>query len=304
LRIQKKLAADLFGCDQKSIIVGNGASELINALLDTVGPIKVGMPIPTFHEYVARAGEERAVFFEPDNDDFAYGAEELIEFSLDVDALVLVNPDNPSGNFIERSEVIRLSEHLRTTDKLLIVDESFVDFTAQGRSQSLIDDEVLQKNHNLLVIKSIGKSYGVPGCRLGVMASGNREALEKVSARLPVWNISSFGEFFLQVFHRYDKDYGRSIEAIIEQRSKLFDELSRIDYLRPIPSSANYILCQVLPPYTCEHLARVAIKRNCLIKDCSGKKGFGRRQYIRVTVRDERDNEAFVDILRGAEPPV
>ena len=302
-RIQRRLAAGLFGCSERNLIVGNGASELITTLLSVMEEGRIGMPIPTFHEYVARAGEERAVCFLPENADFSYVVDDLFELSEKVDALVVVNPDNPSGNFIRKPELLRLIEHLQSKGKTIVVDESFVDFCGDAEPQSLIDDELLNRFENLVVVKSIGKSYGVPGCRLGVLASGNPGTLQKVGDQLPVWNISSFGEFFLQVCPRYADDYRRSLDAIVEQRARLFQDLSTIEFLRPIPSAANYILCEVLPPYTCEHLANTAMERGCLIKDCSDKPGFHGKQYIRVTVRDGTDNGLFVDTLKKMLPP-
>ena len=176
-----------------------------------------------------------------------------------------------------------------------------MDFADTSTNHTLIRPEILEKYKKLIVIKSIGKSYGVPGCRLGVLASADVTLIEKVQKAMPVWNISSFGEFFLQIFHKYKADYIKSIEKIILQRKKLFTDLISISFLKPVPSQANYILCKVIPPYTPELIAKKAIDKNILIKDCSDKKGFENKKYIRVTVRDEKDNSYFVDFLKSLE---
>lgn len=297
-RIQRKLASDMFDCLPDNILVGNGASELISVFLSVHKYEKIGMPVPTFHEYIARSDEKKMVFFRPDNNNFSYNINELIEFSKDIDTLMVVNPDNPTGNFIPREKLVHLIETLNKAGKTIVIDESFVDFSSSEKNNSIMSSEFLDKFPNLVVIKSIGKSYGVPGARLGVLASSNTDLINRIQKAMPVWNISSFGEFFLQIFHKYKKDYKKSIESIIVQREKLFNELKKISFLRPVPSSANYILCEVSPSLSCTFIAQKAIEKGILIKDCSGKTGFENKNYIRVTVRDENDNNYFISFLK------
>ncbi len=297
--IQRKLASDMFECSPQNILVGNGASELIAALIPLLDQNNIGVPVPTFHEYIARSDENKIKYFSANSADFKYGKDDIIDFSHNIETMIIVNPDNPTGNFIPKKDLLEIAAHFKKEGKTLVIDESFVDFADGTEPQTLIDDEILDENQNLIVIKSIGKSYGVPGCRLGVLASGNSELIKKVQESLPVWNISSIGEFFLQIFHKYRKDYLKSMKKIVVQREKLFQELSSINFIRPIPSGANYILCEVLPPYKCDEIAKKAIERNILIKDCSGKLGFENGSFIRVTVRDEKDNACFIDFLRS-----
>ena len=297
--IQRKLASNMFECSLENILVGNGASELIVSLFSVLDYNDIGIPVPTFHEYIARSRNNKVKYFSPGSDNFEYGKNELIEFSKKIDTMVVVNPDNPTGNFIPEKDLVEFLDYMRTENKTLIVDESFIDFADGNESYTLIRDDILSRNPNLIVIKSIGKSYGVPGCRLGVLACGNRELINKVQESLPVWNISSVGEFFLQIFNKYKKDYLKSVKKIIAQREKLFKELSAIKFLRPVPSRANYILCEVLSPYECKSIAEKAIEKNILIKDCSDKLGFENRSFIRVTVRDEKDNSCFIDFLKS-----
>lgn len=296
--IQRKLASDMFECPPEYLLIGNGASELITTLLSNLEYKKIGIPVPTFHEYIARSDSERIEFLRTDNRDFSYTDKDLTEFSKKIDALVVVNPDNPTGNFIAFDKMIKLIEKMNSEGKTIVIDESFVDFADSDLKHTLIKPEILEKYKNLIVVKSIGKSYGVPGCRLGVLASANSELIEKVQKAMPVWNISSFGEFFLQIFHKYKKEYLRSIEMIIAQREKLFNELAGISFLRPVPSKANYILCEVSSAVSCTEIAQRAIEKNILIKDCSGKVGFENKNYIRVTVRDESDNSYFIKFLK------
>lgn len=297
-RIQKKLAADMFECPPEYLLIGNGASELIAALLSNIEYGKIGIPVPTFHEYIARSDQSKIELMVTDNPDFFYDEKALAEFSEEVDTLIVVNPDNPTGNFVPFDSMVKLLEKMERSGKRMIIDESFVDFADTSQKNTLIRSEILERYKNLTVIKSIGKSYGVPGCRLGVLASADRGLIDRVQQAMPVWNISSFGEFFLQIFHKYKKDYIASIGLIIEQRERLFMELEKISFLRPVRSKANYILCEVSSSISCTEIAQKAIERNILIKDCSGKTGFENKNYIRVTVRDEFDNNCFIRFLK------
>lgn len=89
----------------------------------------------------------------------------------------------------------------------MVVDESFVDFSEQSVDNTLLTNEILEENPNLVVVKSISKSYGVPGLRLGILASSNLLLIDRVRKNVPIWNINSFAEFYMQIFNKYEQDY-------------------------------------------------------------------------------------------------
>ena len=154
--------------------------------------------MPTFQEYANRYSGEKVIYY-PENKDFHYGAEELMEFFEDkeISILVLINPDNPSGNYIPVKEIIKIIKWSEKKNIKVIVDESFVDFVeteeiSESENVTLIEDSILEKYPDLYVIKSISKSYGVPGIRLGILASADMNLLNKVRKELPIWNINSY----------------------------------------------------------------------------------------------------------------
>ena len=116
--------------------------------------------------------------------------------------LVLINPDNPTGNYIPKSDVLRLADWCAAADIRLIVDESFVDF-AEEESATLIDETILKRYPSMIVIKSISKSYGVPGIRLGLMVSADEMLISKMKKEIAIWNINSFAEFYMQIEEKY-----------------------------------------------------------------------------------------------------
>lgn len=299
--INSLLAGKYFGIKQEYVVVGNGAAELIKSLMEHHEG-KLGVIYPTFEEYPNRHDKESLVIFKPENEDFTYGAEDLIEFfsGKDIKSLLIVNPDNPSGNFIPKNELLRLAGWAQEEGIRLIIDESFVDFAENGFDQTLLKNEILREYPSLCVMKSISKSYGVPGLRLGVLASADVDLISRIKKDVAIWNINSFAEFYMQIYGKYEKDYARSCDKFREERAIFEKGLSEIPFLRVISSQANYFLCEVTERYTSHELTlKLITDNNILIKDCSSKKGFpDNKQFIRIAIRDRKDNQTLIDALK------
>lgn len=299
MRVNALLAAKNFGVHQENILVGNGAAELIKSLMaDFSG--KLGVIRPTFEEYGHRYEEEDIIAFWPDNDNYSYTVDDLITFFKDkgIENLVLINPDNPSGNYICKSEVIRLIEWTKEVGIKLLIDESFVDFADESDS-TLIEQNILDANEHLYVMKSISKSYGVPGLRLGVLASGNLNTIARMKKDVAIWNINSFGEFYMQIAEKYKKDYEEALRKFRAERSRFMIQLSQISGLRLIPTQANYIMAEVISGITATELNRCLITRyDILIKNLVAKLEKDGRQYIRLAIRNKEDNDKLITALR------
>lgn len=297
MSINTLIAAKNFGIRHDYVAVGNGAAEIIKSLMGFMEG-KLGVVYPTFEEYPHRKPDD-VIGYYPSNPDFAYSAEDLMVFFKDkgISALLLVNPDNPSGNFVPFSELIRLVEWGKKQGIHIIVDESFVDFSSEGIANTLLRNDILDDNPHLLVVKSISKSFGVPGLRLGIIASSDIALVGKIRKDLAIWNINSFAEFYMQIFSKYERYYVDACKKFAVERDRFQKELQKIPYLRVIPSQANYFLCEVLPPYDSCKLTEELLDRNALIKDCSGKTGFDGKNYVRIAVRDAKDNDALVCLL-------
>lgn len=298
--VNSLIAAKYFDIRQKYTVVGNGAAELIKSLMERVEG-RIGVVYPTFQEYPNRKEQTEIIGFTPDNDDLTYTADDLIRFYADkqLSTLLLINPDNPSGNFIPMVDVLRLAAWCKERGIFFVVDESFVDFSEDFRNNSLLHNEILQAYPNLAVMKSISKSYGVPGLRLGILASSDEELINWMKHDVSIWNINSFAEFYMQIFGKYQKDYDRACQKFIAERERFMARLTDIPFLRVIPSQANYFLCQITEKYTSEELTRrLLMDFNILIKDCDNKDGLKNKNYVRIAVRDQKDNDTLVDALK------
>ena len=296
MRVNSLLAAKNFGVHQENIVVGNGAAELIKSLMTSfIG--KCGFIRPTFEEYPNRYKKEDIISFVPGNNDFSYTAAHLIGYFDDkcINELIVVNPDNPSGNYIPKSDLLQLIAWTKAKNIKLVIDESFADFSDE-ENNTLINQELLDENPNLYVVKSISKSYGVPGLRLGVLASGNIDDIANMKKDVAIWNINSFGEFYMQIEEKYKKYYAIALEKFRVERARFQTELSRIKGIRVIPSQANYIMLELEDLGATELTERLFEKHNLLIKDLSSKIHDG--QYVRVAIRNSVDNNFMLDALK------
>lgn len=300
MKINSLLASKCFGVSEDYVVPGNGAAELIKSYMElTEGTI--GVVRPTFEEYPNRYDKKRLVTFVPTNNDYRYTSEELMDYfeKNHVDNIVLINPDNPSGNFISKADLLILAEWTSHRNTHLLIDESFVDFSENYAENSLLNDEILEAYPHVTVMKSISKSFGVPGLRLGILASSNKEMISHIKKDVSIWNLNSFAEYFMQIFTKYEKQYQIACEKFQKERISFKKGLDQIPFLRVMPSQANYFLCEVLPPYTANDIVIQLLKaHNILTRDCSSKEGLDGKQYMRIAIRNHEDNERLVSALK------
>ena len=300
MKVNSLLASKCWGVAEKYIVPGNGAAELIKALMEIL-PGTLGIVRPTFEEYPNRRDRDTLVTYTPDNPDFSYGADDLIDFFSRnrADTIMLINPDNPSGNFIPKADVLRLAGWCADNGVRLVVDESFVDFSEGWRDNSLLHDDILEAYPTMAVMKSISKSYGVPGIRLGILCSADEALIARIKKMVSIWNINSFAEYFMQIFTKYEKDYFRACDKFIAERNDFEKRLGEIPFLRVIPSQANYFLCEVKAPLTAREIVIDTLKRHdILLRDCSDKVGLKGGQFLRIAVRDHADNSRLIEALK------
>ncbi len=298
--VNSLLAGKYFGVRQDYMVVGNGAAELIKSLMEQCQG-KMGVVYPTFEEYPNRLEKDAIVSYIPDGEDLQYDEQDLMTFFADKDIqhLLLINPDNPSGNFISMEGLLRLLKWAKERGIQLIVDESFVDFSDDFEHNTLLRNDILEDNPHLAVMKSISKSYGVPGLRLGVLASADVELIRRIRKDISIWNINSFAEFYMQIFGKYEKEYKQACHQFIAERRRFEALLKEIPYIRLIPTQANFFCLEVIEKYSSAELTKLLLERyNIMVKDCNSKTSLKGRNYIRISVRDEQDNDALIAALR------
>lgn len=301
LAVNSRLASECWNIKQEYIVPGNGAAELIKNLVEDFEG-KVGVVRPTFEEYPNRLSNDRVVAYVPGNQFFRYDEDEIISFFSEnkVSYFILINPDNPSGNFITIEGVRKIAQWCEDNNIRFILDESFVDFSIGFVKNTCLDNLILEQYPHMCVIKSISKSYGVPGLRLGILCSSDTSLVDKIKQQLSIWNINSFAQFFMQIYPKYKEDYKSACEQFIQAREDFAIELASIPYIRVMPSQANYFFVEVLPPFTPIELCERLLKEyNILASACLAKKGIEPNRYMRIAIRNHSDNAKFIVALKS-----
>ena len=299
MKVNALLASKCWGVSEKYIVPGNGAAELIKFLMDNLNG-KLGVIRPSFEEYPNRYQGE-VVTFIPQNSDFRYTGQDIIDYyaNKDIANLLLINPDNPSGNFIPKDDILKVADWCKLNQVRFIVDESFVDFSEDYEICSMLDDTILESYPNMIVVKSISKSYGVPGLRLGIMASADEMLIKEAKNYVSIWNINSFAEFFMQIFTKYSKDYHKACGSFQAERADFLSKLYEIPFIHVMPTQANFVLCEVKEPYSSmEIVKRMLREHNILLSACSAKKGLQGGKYLRIAIRGHQDNARLIEAFK------
>jgi len=281
------------------LVVGNGAAELISVLGNSIISGNMFLPESAFNEYARCFGNCKINRFDLSDDNYKYSIEKMKIALKNNDVLCIVNPDNPSGAFIQEADMLDLLDEAKDQRKTIIFDESFIDFADPKERYTLVRDDVLEKYPNLIVVKSISKSYGVPGIRLGILASSNKELIRAIKQKLPVWNINSYAEYFLQTANLYKTDYASACDKISEERERMTKRLREVlpNDCTVYDSQANFILIN-LGKHNSTDFAVDLLDNDIFIKDLRTKHAFEGKNFIRLAIRTQEENDKLIACLK------
>lgn len=297
LSVQNMNAGRLFNIDETNVIVGNGAAELINALGHLAKGKKVAVNLPTFNEYVRCFKESEIIEIDNSRDDYKLNVKR-IKKAIDLSEFtIIVNPDNPSGFMLSKDQLLELAEYSRDKHNKLIIDESFVDFADKSLRFSLIDKSFMSKYPNIIVIKSISKSFGVPGLRLGLLITSDKKLLIDLKEEMQIWNINSFAEYYLQIYQLFAKDYSFACDKICEARKEFISNLKLIKEFTVYDSQANYVMVNTGKISSKKLAIALLDKYSLIIKDLSSKNKFKGKNFVRLAVRTKDDNEYLISCI-------
>ena len=287
-----------------SIFVGNGAAEIIQAILHRFTREKILVNLPTFSPYYECARPDTQVVFnvlrKEDNFRFNPAAYLDVVRRERPDTVVLINPNNPDGGYVPYPVMRRMLEELRSVPNI-IVDESFIHFACEGNSylyRSLADQ--VERLPNLTVVKSMSKDFGVAGIRAGYAVM----APEKVRALLGngyLWNSSGMAEYFFDLYSRPDfqAQYERERIRFIRNSRRFFAALAKIDGLHVYPTHANFALVELCGGLSADELVcRLLIRRGIYTRTCDDKKGLEAGKFVRIAARNRPENAYIIRSLR------
>jgi len=279
-----------------NLIIGNGATELITAICDELIE-SIGIPIPTFSEYHEKIERSKVQLYRvgPETDyqlDIDHYASWLQNHA--VHAALLINPDNPTGQFFSIPQMQAFLDKASFLD-LVIVDESFVDFAGDPVPSLLHSADIFS---NLIIVRSMSKHCGVPGLRLGYCYTDNRYLLNRLRRRLPTWNINSVAEYYLSLLPETDADYHEARRRTIEDTQWLYHEIEGLPGFHVYPTGANFVLVRLENGMTAHELQMLLLKNYKLyVRDCSNKIGMD-RYHIRIATQGREKDEPVVAALR------
>jgi histidinol-phosphate/aromatic aminotransferase/cobyric acid decarboxylase-like protein len=293
------LLSKYLNLDVDNVVIANGASELISA----VGRLfvrNIAIPIPTFDEYINRLRTQGkpVSLFEIEKESFDLDLNLYIEFAKtsNSNTILLVRPNNPTGKLITKIELRNTLDRLIDFD-LVIVDESFIEFSGMEENESIL--EYINTYKNIIIIKSLSKVYGIPGMRIGCAISSNAHRIETLRKELPIWNVNSFAQCFIEMIKDYQKEFDESCVKAVRATEMLYTELSKLEYLYPYPTLANFVLCRLVDSVESDELITYLYEnRKILIYDCSKKIGMNSR-YIRIASRSIEENEELILAMRA-----
>ncbi|MHC4351114.1 MAG: pyridoxal phosphate-dependent aminotransferase [Planctomycetota bacterium] len=286
------------------IVVGNGAAELIK-ILSGHAVKKLIVPVPSFNEYANAASAETVLEFALDIPSFQLDVDRFAAAAqrCKADVAVVVTPNNPTSLLVPKPDLIRLSKKLAELDCMLVVDESFIDFSSNREQMTLEGD--IARYPKLAVLKSMSKAYGICGLRLGFLLTANMAFAERIRSELPIWNVNGFAEMFLTMAPQYREEFELSCTKVRKDRDLFYSDLCSIEGLLVYKPQANYTFCR-LPdhaPSAPEVARELFIEHNIYIKHCQGKSMPESDRYIRMASRTQNENKHLVNVLRSLLTP-
>lgn len=274
----------------ENLVAGNGSSELIRLLADHVVG-RATVPLPTYNEFVRIPEGKLHTYLLDESRNFVLEPKRLVSEARrsQSDWVVIINPNNPVGYLTPLSDI----EQVLQSGLNVIIDESFMFFAGAEYSA----EQLVPQYKNLVVLASCTKSIGIAGLRLGYLLSSNGEVKKAVREHLPIWNINSITEYVIEALPRYRQEHADSIVRSVADTAWFFGHLQGISYLTPYPTHANAVFCKVQG--SARRLAEILYDRyNLMVKEGLNQKIPTVGSYVRLGVRNRRDNEKLLAALR------
>ena len=291
------LVGDLIDQPPERLVVGNGAAELIK-IINGMGH-KLIVPVPSFNEYANAAPAGSIIEFALKGPSLQLDVDEFAAEAIRCQAglAVVVSPNNPTSLLVPKVELIRLLKKLAEHDCMLIVDESFIDFTEDSDQKTLTTE--LDKHSNLTIFKSMSKAFGICGIRIGYMLTANSDFAAKVRQGLHIWNINGFAEEFLRLAPQYRQEFTDSCKKVKADRDHFYKQLKTIQGMTVYRPDANFIFCR-LPDHALsgpQVTEALFIQHNIYIKHCQNKTMPKSDRYLRIASRTQAENKRLVETL-------
>lgn len=287
---------------KESIIVGNGAAELIYLLTSTLTPQRGLILEPNFSEYNKSLRLENCQITQPkgnEDQNFKLPVGEIISLIPGHDMVFLSNPNNPVGYIYSQKELLEILEVCERNQCYMVIDEAFIQFTGEGIKKSMI--KYLLDYPRLIVLQSYTKILAIPGLRLG-MLYGSKHLIKKMFSQKIPWSVNTLAQKVGVAMTREDDFIRKTCEFVIEERKWMLQELLEIKEFSTFNSEANYMLCKIVKGQCLEDLENFLGKNGIMIRNCSNYIGLDNR-FFRIAIRSEKDNQRLISLLKEFSTP-
>ncbi len=291
------------GVNKESIFVGNGAIEIIQAVIHNFVQKKIVVNIPTFSSYYefCKDGIEVVYFNLEKANNYLLDPAQYVEFvkSSGADSVVIINPNNPNGGYLNYSDLRYLVNNLRELDNI-IIDESFIHFAYESEDMELLSATDLSREFpNVIVVKSMSKDFGVAGMRAGYGIMDKKKVRKLLDSGY-LWNVSGLSEYFFRLYARSDflTEYDEVRKKYIKSAHDFFDQLRGISQIKVYPTMANFALIEILDGSSAsDFVAKLLIKYGIYSRTGSDKIGLD-GELVRVAARTKEENEIIVVAIK------
>ena len=295
------ILSEFLELDASNLVVANGSTELISWIHERLINVDLVTDIPTFGRWTDNAqelGRTVHTFARRRSDDFHLDVIEFLRFAdqRGARALALCNPNNPTGACLNRDELLQLLERTRHME-VVVIDESFIDFVSELGIPTIAQD--VTEYDNLVVIKSLGKNFGLHGLRCGYAVAG-RALATKLRDMLPPWNVNGLAEELIRMMTTARTAYESGRRRAVRDAKAFERRLATVDRLTPFPTNANFVYCEVDMAVPGVELRDVLLQQfGCFIRECGSKMGSS-SQFLRIAARPPEQQRLLCDALNEA----
>lgn len=278
--------------DKAYLLVGNGAIEIIyNFCFAFLSKnTKVLIPVPTFQEYetAAKLNDCKVSYFKTIN--LSENLDLFLSKIPKQGCVFLCNPNNPTGKLLSKNQLLLIIKTAKKLSSIVFVDECFIEIVPDS-DQSIIS--YVKKYNNLFVLRSLTKSFGLPGIRIGYAAASKQiiEILQKI--KIP-WSVNSLAQDAANTVLKNKLHLKKSNLVIKKELNYLINSLSKLDGFDCYDSSTNFILIKT--KHNSTKLQQKLLKHKILIRDCKNFRGLD-NHHIRIAVKSHKDNLKLVRTL-------
>ena len=292
----RKTISEKISCNESNVIIGNGSNELFYLIPRALKPEKGVLLQPTFGEFKDAFCNSNVAVVEVINDDkdFPVINTNISKLKSVEECMVfLCNPNNPTGQLTRREDIIELVKD--NPNRLIVIDEAFMDFVEDDEKYSVIKDAPLMDN--LIVVRSLTKFYGFPGLRLGYLVT-NESIVNKLMRYKEPWTVNTIAQVAGMAAINDEEFAVNTRQYVSGEKTFLYDGLTKINGIQPFQPTVNFILARIgAISITSSEIQNLLLKNNILIRDCSNFVGLD-ENYFRVAVKTRDDNRKLLDALK------